>query len=147
MRAGPGPAEERAAPSRPLDVARFRRKQATFAAHRLSLEEAEGFFRLAVPLIGGTLAPFDVVTDKGETYTAFEVTLPPTWAKAGARKLRLLFWPPACSDDETLDDAVLFIGPGHRLFEALLDAVLTECAPDLNQGAVFLDRQPAAPSP
>jgi hypothetical protein len=38
--------------------------------------------------------------------------------------LRLSFWPPACSDDETAEDAVLFIAPGHWLFEALLDRVI-----------------------
>ena len=39
----------------PLDVDAFRRKQATFAAHWLSPETAEAFFRRAVPLVGGTL--------------------------------------------------------------------------------------------
>jgi len=37
----------------PLDVDAFRRKQATFAAHRLSPEAAEAFFRRAVPFVVG----------------------------------------------------------------------------------------------
>ncbi|MFP4346418.1 MAG: helicase-related protein [Anaerolineales bacterium] len=141
--------ERTAALNEPLDVARFRRKQATFAAHRLSPEDAEAFFRRAIVFVGGAFTEFQVVADEGdgESYSAFEVTLPSGWERGMPRKQRLSFWPTACSDDETLEDAVLFIAPGHRLFEALLDRVLEECAPDLSQGALFLDRQPATESP
>ncbi|MBN2390635.1 MAG: DUF3883 domain-containing protein [Anaerolineae bacterium] len=146
----------------PLDVADFRRKQATFAAHRLSPEEAEKFFCQAVPFVGGTLEPFEVVKDV-QSYPAFEVTLSPDFPTAGAnlrhsagaglrpRPLRVSFWPAACSDDDAPDGAhkaaVLFIAPGHWLFEALLERVIAECAPDVAAGAVFLDVQPASASP
>ncbi len=131
----------------PLDVASFRRKQATFAAHRLSPEDAEGFFRQAVPFVGGTLREFEVKGDDGNAYAAFDVGLPSQWADKHPQQLRVSFWSPACSDDETEADAVLFIGPGHWLFESLIDAVIEGCASDLAQGAVFLDRQPTTDSP
>ncbi len=141
-----------AATTAPLDVTDFRRKQATFAAHRLSPEEAEKFFRLAVPFVGGALQPIAVLKD-AQNYPAFEVTLPPDLAhnSAGAglrpRPWRVSFWPAACSDDDTQEDAVFFIAPGHWLFEALLARVVTECRPDLAAGAVFQDFQPASASP
>jgi superfamily II DNA or RNA helicase len=136
-------AEDRAASAEPLDLERFRRKRATFAAHRLSPEESEAFFRQAVGFVGGALEEFDVEGEDGVTYLAFEVTLPPDLrGDDHPRTLRLSFWPPACSDDETAEDAVLFIAPGHWLFEALLDRVIERCRPDLNQGAVFCDLQP-----
>ncbi|MBN2007171.1 MAG: DUF3883 domain-containing protein [Anaerolineae bacterium] len=139
-----------AATTAPLDVADFRRKQTTFAAHRLSPEEAEKFFRLAVPFVGGTLRPFVVLKD-AQSYPAFEVTLPPDLGDKRRRPLRVSFWPAACSDDDAPDgvqeDAVLFIAPGHWLFEALLECVVTECRPDLAAGAVFLDFQPTSASP
>ena len=130
----------------PLDVAAFRRAQATFAAHRLSPEEAEKFFRLAVPFVGGALKTLEVFKTS-RVYPAFEVTLPPDLCGKHPRTLRVSFWAAACSDDDTVDDAVLFIAPGHWLFEALLARVMAECAPDLAQGAVFLDLQPASESP
>jgi superfamily II DNA or RNA helicase len=118
-------AEDRAASAEPLDLERFRRKRATFAAHRLSPEESEAFFRQAVGFVGGALEEFDVEGEDGVTYLAFEVTLPPDLrGDDHPRTLRLSFWPPACSDDETAEDAVLFIAPGHWLFEALLDRVI-----------------------
>jgi len=46
----------------PLDVADFRRHQATFRAHRLSPEESENFFRQAMPFVGGALREFEVQT-------------------------------------------------------------------------------------
>jgi hypothetical protein len=63
------------------------------------------------------------------------------------RRLTISFWPEACSDDETEENAVLFIAPGHWLFEALLEHVIARCAPDLNHGAVFFDLQPETESP
>ncbi len=139
--------QQQAAALAPLDVAAFRRKQATFAAHRLSPEEAEKFFRVAVPLVGGVLTPFEVSDKNGRAYPAYEVTLPPGVLPGQRRRWRLSFWPAACSDDDTEEDAVLFIAPGHALFEMLLDRVLAECTPDLARGAVFLDLQPASSAP
>ncbi len=136
-------AEDRSAVTAdPLDVADFRRKQATFAAHRLSPEESEKFFRQAVPFVGGTLDEFTVLD-----HSAFEVTLPSDLQRRKQRALRVSFWPEVCSDDDTQDDAVFFIAPGHWLFEALLDRVIADCGPDLEQGAVFLDLQPESESP
>ncbi len=126
----------------PLDVADFRRHQATFRAHRLSPEESEKFFRRAVPFIGGALREFEVKT-AGEAGTtvcpAFEVTLPSDFCKGRPARLALSFWPTACSDDDTDPSGVFFIAPGHWLFEALLDRVMAECAPDLAAGSVFYD--------
>ncbi len=141
-------AESRVAGSgEPLDVAGFRRKQATFAAHRLSPEAAEAFFRRALPLAGGTLAPSLVPTKDGATRTAFDVVVPAELTAGRQRKLRISFWAAACSDDETEEDAVLFIAPGHWLFEALIDWVIAACAPDLDRGGVFCDLQPASDRP
>jgi len=128
----------------PLDATDFRRHQATFRAHRLSPEESEKFFRLAVPFIGGALREFEVQTfEVSETSKvfrpAFEVTLPSDFCKGRPRTLTLSFWPKACSDDDTDPDGVFFIAPGHWLFEALLDRIMAECAPDLAAGAVFYD--------
>jgi len=142
-------AEDRAtATTDPLDLESFRRKRSTFAAHRLSPEESEAFFRQAVPFVGGGLKEFEVKTSQAveaseeSSYPAFEVTLPPDLRGDHPRRLRLSFWPEACSDDETVEDAVLFIAPGHWLFEALIDRVIERCQPDLNQGAIFCDLQP-----
>ncbi|MDY7075907.1 MAG: helicase-related protein [Chloroflexota bacterium] len=131
----------------PLDVAGFRRKQATFAAHRLSPEEAEKFFRQAVPFVGGTFEQFAVETKDGALRPAFEVTLPSDLQGRRRRKVRVSFWPEACSDDDSRDDAMFFIAPGHWLFDALLDRVIADCGSDLGQGAVFLDLQPEGESP
>ncbi len=131
----------------PLDIANFRRKQATFRAHRLSPEISEKFFRLAVPFVGGTLREFSVPTEDGRKRPAFEVTLPSDVRRQRQRKLIVSFWPEVCADDETEENAVLFIAPGHWLFEALLDRVIKDCAPDLNQGAVFFDLHPKDDSP
>ena len=132
----------------PLDVADFRRKQATFAAHRLSPVEAEKFFHQAMPFVGGTLTPFTVVKN-AQSYPAFKVTLPPDFPGAGdrlrSRSLHVSFWPAACSDDDADKEAVLFIAPGHWLFEALLERVIVECAPDAAAGATFVDVQSASP--
>lgn len=135
-------AEDRAASAEPLDLETFRRKRATFAAHRLSPEESEAFFRQAVGFVGGALEEFDVEGEDVATHPAFEVRLPPDLRGDHPRTLRLSFWPKACSDDETAEDAVLFIAPGHWLFETLLDRVIERCWPDLSQGAVFCDLQP-----
>jgi len=142
-----------AATAEPLDMADFQRKQATFAAYRLSPEEAEKFFRLAVPFVGGAFEEFTAQTSEvcetSEVWArpAFEVTLPPDLRGPRQRRVRVSFWPEVCSDDETKDDAVLFIAPGHWLFEALLDRVIAGCGPDLEQGAVFLDLQPEEEAP
>ncbi len=132
-----------AATTAPLDVADFRRAQATFVAHRLSPEEAEKFFRLAVPFVGGALEEW--TTPTGDS--AFEATFPAGMLAPKQRRWRVSFWPAACSDDDTQEDAVFFIAPGHWLFEALLARVAAEYAPDLAVGAVFLDLQPASASP
>ncbi len=139
--------QQQAAALAPLDVAAFRRKQATFAAHRLSPEEAEKFFCIALPLLGGALKPLAVEAADGRGYPAYEVTLPPGLLPGQRRRWRLSFWPAACSDDDAQADAVFFIAPGHALFEALLDRVLAECTPDLARGAVFLDLQPESSAP
>lgn len=130
----------------PLDVADFRRCQATFRAHRLSPEESENFFRLAVPFIGGALREFEIRTSEVSetskvslTRPAFEVALPADFCKGRPRKLTLSFWPAACSDDDSDPNGVFFIAPGHWLFEALLDRVMADCAPDLAAGAIYHD--------
>lgn len=136
-----------AATTDPLDIDAFQRKQATFAAHRLSPEISERFFRQVVPFVGGSFREFSVQTKSGVAYTAFDVGLPPDLTKGRRGKLRLSFWPEVCSDDETEPDAILFIGPGHQIFEALIDHIIEDCTPDLNQGAVFLDLYPDDESP
>ena len=131
----------------PLDLAGFGRQQATFAAHRLSPEEAEKFFRRAVPFAGGTLEEFSVLSKDGVSYPAFKVRLPDGLRQARWGKQSFSFWPQICTDDETEKDAVLFIAPGHWLFEALIDRVIRECASDLDRGAVFCDLQPERDAP
>ncbi len=144
--------------SEPLDIADFRRKQATFRAHRLSPEISEKFFRQAMPFVGGGLKELMVQTSEVGHHRwletsevcqrpAFEVTLPPDLRRGRGRKLIVSFWPEVCTDDETEENAVLFIAPGHWLFEAVLDRVIERCTLDLNQGAVFFDLQPEDDSP
>jgi superfamily II DNA or RNA helicase len=133
--------------AQPLDIAGFRQKQATFRAHRLSPETAEKFFRQAVPFVGGALKEFSVLAADGQRRPAFEVVLPPNWARGHPSRLTVSFWPEVCSDDDTEEDAVLFIAPGHWLFEALLDRVIATCAPVLEQGAVFFDLYPQDDAP
>ncbi len=160
-------AEGQTIASAPLDVAAFRRHQAAFRAQRLNPEIAERFFRQAVPFLGGALREFQVDTpqtlgvsrgapdtgEAGETprvlhqRPAFEVTLPPDVGRDRQRKLIVSFWPEACSDDDTVDGAVLYIAPGHTLLNALLDRVVARCAADLSQGAVFLDTQAESDAP
>lgn len=137
-----------AATAEPIDVLEFQRNQAVFAAHRLSPETSESFFRQAVPFLRGSFREFTVQTDSGVSYPAFDVGLPPDLTGGHrAGKLRLSFWPEVCSDDETEEDAILFIGPGHQIFEALLDRVVERCASDLNRGAVLFDLYPEDDSP
>ncbi len=140
-------AERRAAAAPPLDMAEFRRQRATLRAHRLSPETAEQFFRRAVPFTGGGLREFVVTPPNAPPRPAFEVTLPPELAAKQGRKLTGSFWAEICSDDDTEEDAVLFIAPGQWFFEWLLDRVITMCAPDLARGAVFFDLHATAPAP
>jgi superfamily II DNA or RNA helicase len=141
-------AERRSAvTTEPLDIAAFRQKQSTFRAHRLSPEISEKFFRQAVPFLGGMLKEFmvqvpeDLEASAVTERPAFEVMLPPDFCPQRPRKLIVSFWPEVCTDDDTEENAVLFIAPGHWLFEAVLDGVIQRCAPDLDQGAVFCDLQ------
>lgn len=131
----------------PLDIAAFRKKQATFRAHRLSPETSEKFFRQAVPFVGGALEEFHVSTRDGPQRPAFKVTLPPNLRQGRGRELLVSFWPEVCTDDETEENAILFIAPGHWLFETLVDRVIKACTPDVGQGAVFFDLQPEDESP
>ena len=131
----------------PLDIAAFQRKQATFRAYRLSPETSEKFFRQALPFVGGVLEEFSVPAKEGQQRPAFKVTLPTDLCRGRQRKLTVSFWPEVCSDDEMEKNAVLFIAPGHWLFEVLLERVIERCVPDLNHGAVFFDLQPEDESP
>lgn len=132
--------------STPLDVANFQRKQSTFRALRLSPEAAEDFFRRAVPILSGTLKESTIKTPQGN-FTVFQVALPPEVAGKHAARLTVSFWPLVCSDDDTDPGAVLFISPGHWLFETLILKVITLCQPDLEQGAVFYDLHPDTSHP
>ncbi len=132
--------------TQPLDVAGFRQKQSRFAAYRLSPEAAERFFAQAVPFVGGDLRT-STVTAADETYRVFEVTLPAEVRGQHARRQRFSFWPQVCTNDETEPDPIFYIAPGHWLLETLIERVLTDCAPDLNQGAVLFDLLPEDESP
>ena len=152
-------AERQAVASAPLDVAAFRRHEATFRAHRLNPEIAEKFFRQAVPFLGGALREFQVEVPQtfrkspGDSGRSCVNAPPsrspyrPTSGRGRQRKLIVSFWPEVCSDDDTVDNAVLYIAPGHWLLNALVDQVIERCAPDLNQGAVFFDTQPESEAP
>lgn len=133
--------------SAPLDVIEFRRKQSAFRAHRLSPEASEKFFRQAVPFVGGAFTEFEVEVSEGLERPAFQVTVPPDLRKRRPRKLTVSFWADACTDDETEDDGVFFISPGHWFFEALINRVVELCTPDLNRGAVYFDLQPESDRP
>lgn len=130
----------------PLDIEAFQQKQATFRARRLSPEAAEKFFAKAIIFAGGSYNRFSVEVEQGE-FNAFEVTLPANLFPDRLRQQTVSFWSPICTDDETEDDAILFIAPGHWLFEGLLDVVIERCMPDLDQGAVFFDIQPQDDKP
>jgi hypothetical protein len=125
----------------PIDIADFQRKQATFRAMRLSPEDAETFFRQAVPFVGGAIKEFTAKTEEGE-FPVFQVNLPNEFVGKHSNRLTVSFWPPACSDDETDPEAALFISPGHWLFELLLEQVASTCRPDLEHGAAFYDLHP-----
>ncbi len=132
--------------SNPLDVANFQRKQSTFRALRLSPEAAEDFFRQAVPVLGGVIKETRIQTPQG-SFPAFQVVLPPEIAGRHAARLAVSFWSPVCSDDDTDPAAVLFISPGHWLFEMLIQKVVARCQADLEQGAVFYDLHPDTSHP
>lgn len=134
------------ATSAPLDIEAFRQKQSAFRARRLSPETAEKFFERAVVFAGGSYHPFSVEVEQG-TFNAFEVKLPANLFPDRPRQQTLSFWPLICTDDETEDNAILFIAPGHWLFEGLLELVIEQCTPDLDQGAVFFDLQPQDDKP
>lgn len=136
-------AEQKAtAMATPIDINAFQRKQATFAAQRLSPEAAETFFRQAVPFLDGALQENNI-----DGHPVFTVTLPPFLRQPRQRRLKLSFWSAVCSDDETEPDAVLFISPGHWLFENLVNSVIERCRDDLNRGAVFYDAVPDSEHP
>ncbi|GAB4423905.1 MAG: helicase-related protein [Anaerolineae bacterium] len=133
--------------SRPLDVETFRQKQTRFAAYRLSPEAAERFFERAVPFVGGSLQAHSAIAAEGQHYRVFEVSLPAELRGRHPRRMRFSFWPEVCTNDETEDDPIFYIAPGHWLLESLIDRVLADCAADLNQGAVLFDLQPEDESP
>ena len=135
------------ATAEPLDAEAFRRQQAAFAAHRLSPESSEEFFRHALPFVRGKLNEFTVQAPGGASYPAFDVILPSEWQTRRRRSTRVSFWPEACSNDNTQENAVLYIAPGNWLFDAVIEQVIVECRLDLEQGAVFADLPPEGESP
>lgn len=128
--------------STPIDIAEFQRKQSTFRAYRLSPEASETFFRHAIPFIGGVIRE-NIIQNSERDYPIFEVSLPPEISGKHPQKLTVSFWAEACSDDDMDPNAVLFISPGHWLFDALIEQVLESCRPDLENGAVFFDLHPS----
>ena len=135
-----------AATSRPIDIEGFRRQQARFRAHRLSPEAAEAFFKEAVAFMGGQLAEQRITAPDGAEYTALQVQLPPELTR-DKRPLCFSFWAPICTDDDTDANAVLFISPGHWLFELLLERVIAACTPALHHGAIFQEAKASSESP
>lgn len=140
--------EDKALGTRHIDMTRLNAEVRESRERRLMPEYIERFFVEAYRSFGGTIA--EVRGGKGLWSIG---RVPPdlrklpeakerVHGKVGQSYPRLTFNKELLSDYSNLD----FVGPGHPLFEGVVERVLREYGPALRQGTVFYDADATEPT-
>jgi len=142
-----GEMQDKALGSRYIDMTALSEQARKSREQRLMPEYMERFFVEAFRSFGGTITP---AKDAKGIWTISRVSadlrkLPESierrFGKTGSRYRRLTF-------DKALTGAyqeVEFVGPGHPLFEGIVDRVLREYGPALLRGAIFYNADATEP--
>jgi hypothetical protein len=140
--------EDKALGSRFIDLSRLHADVQQSRENRLMPEYIERFFLEAYRSFGGTITPHK---DGKGVWTIGRVppdlrklseSLERRYGKVGTTYPLLTF-----DKDRVVGYSDLeFVGPGHPLFEAVVERVLTEYGPALRRGAVFFNADAAEPT-
>ena len=140
--------QDKALGSRYIDMSRLAHMVQQSKERRLMPEYIERFFIEAYRSFGGTIS--EIKGHKG-LWTIGRV--PPEIRKQSEAQERRYgkvgqVYPRLTFDKEQLGDYtdVEFVGPGHPLFEAVVERVLREYGPALRQGAVFYNADATEPT-
>jgi len=140
--------ENKALGSRYIDMSRLAADVQQSREHRLMPEYIERFFLEAYRSFGGTITPV-----KGRKGVWSIARVPPHLQKlpeAMERKYGKIGtkYPQITFDKEQIVgySDLEFVGPGHPLFEGVVERVLREYGPALRSGAVFYDADATEPT-
>ncbi|MBN1909331.1 MAG: DUF3883 domain-containing protein [Pirellulales bacterium] len=140
--------EDQSLGSRYIDMTRLLADQQQSKEHRLMPEYIERFFVEAYRSFGGTITP---TKDKKGVWSIGRV--PPDLRKLPGHVERRCgkignSYPQITFDKELLVgySDMEFIGPGHPLFEGIVERVLTQYGPSLRQGACFFNADATEPT-
>jgi superfamily II DNA or RNA helicase len=131
--------EDKSLGSRYIDLSKLQADQEQSKCHRLMPEYIEKFFVEAYRSFGGTIAP---LKDRKGVWTISRVPpdlrklpsiLERRYGKVGNSYPQITFDKDLIVGYSDLE----FVGPGHPLFEAVVERVLTTYGPSLRQGACF----------
>jgi hypothetical protein len=135
--------QDKALGSRYIDMSRLQADQQQSKEHRLMPEYIEKFFVEAYRSLGGTIAP---VKDKKGIWSINRV--PPDLRKLPDRIERRCgkignSYPQITFDKEQVFgySDLEFVGPGHPLFEGVVERVLCDYGSSLRQGACFYNAE------
>ncbi len=134
--------------SRYIDMSKLLADQEQSKQHRLMPEYIEQFFVEAYRSFGGTITP---VKDQKGVWSISRV--PPDLRKLPAALERRCGKVGASYPQITFDKERVFgysdlefVGPGHPLFEAVVERVLCDYGPSLRQGACFYNAEATEPT-
>lgn len=143
-----GDMQDQSLGSRYIDMSKLLADQQQSKEHRLMPEYIEKFFVEAYRSFGGTIAP---VKDKKGIWSIGRV--PPDLRKLPGHIERRCgkigtAYPQITFDKERVVgySDLEFVGPGHPLFEGVVERVLTEYGPSLRQGACFFNADATEPT-
>lgn len=134
--------ENKALGSRYIDMSKLAEDMQRSREERLMPEYIERFFVEAYRLLGGTINPA-----RGHNSGIWTITQVPVALRTAPESIERRFgkigktYPKITFDKERIIgySDIEFVGPGHPLFEMLIDRILTECGDALRSGAIFLD--------
>jgi hypothetical protein len=140
--------DDKALGSRYIDMSKLNADLQQSRENRLMPEYIERFFLEAYRSFGGTITP---AKDRKDAWSISRV--PPDLRKL-SESLERRFgkvgstYPLLTFDKEKLVgySDLEFVGPGHPLFEAVVERVLREYGPSLRQGAVFFNADASEPT-
>jgi superfamily II DNA or RNA helicase len=140
--------EDRALGSRHIDLSKLLADQQQSKEHRLMPEYVEKFFVEAYRSFGGTITP---LKERKGCWSISRV--PPELRKLPDHLERMYgkvgsTYPQITFDKEQVVgySELEFVGPGHPLFEGVVQRVLHEYGPSLRQGAVFYNADATEPT-
>jgi hypothetical protein len=140
--------DDKALGSRHIDVSKLLADQQQSKEHRLMPEYIEKFFVEAYRSFGGTIAP---IKDSKGCWTISRVPpelrklpdhLERKYGKVGTTYQQITFDKEQVVGYSDLE----FVGPGHPLFEGVVERVLNDYGASLRQGAVFFNADATEPT-